>query len=57
MNEMKRVTVTLSNQLEWRIAELKASNPRFYRASFSEVIRVLIDAGLEKKENDKNEKN
>ena len=56
MNEMKRVTVTLSNQLEWRIAELKASNPRFYRASFSEVIRVLIDAGLEKKENE-NEKN
>jgi len=51
MTDMKRVTVSMPEELDNRIIELKKED-RYARASYSEIVRQLLLAALaeEKKE-------
>ena len=46
MTDMKRVTISLPDEIDRRILELKKDD-RFVRCSYSEVARQLLEIGLE----------
>ena len=45
MTDMKRVTISMPEDLDRRVIEMKKDD-RFVRASYSEVVRQLLLAGL-----------
>ena len=45
MTNMKRVTISLPDEIDKKIIELKKSDT-YIRASYSEIIRMLLIAGL-----------
>lgn len=47
MTEMKRVTISLPDEMDRKVLELKKQE-RFVRCSYSEVVRILMMAGYEK---------
>lgn len=46
MTEMRRVTISIPNELDKKVLELKKDD-RFIRCSYSEIVRMLLQAGLE----------
>lgn len=52
MTEMRRMTVSLPDELDKRIMELKKDD-RFVRCSYSEIVRQLLDHGFSMLETDK----
>lgn len=46
MTEMRRVTISIPNELDKKVLELKKDD-RFIRCSYSEIVRMLLKAGLE----------
>lgn len=46
MTDMKRVTISLPEEYDRRILELR-KNDRFIRCSYSEIARQLLERGLE----------
>lgn len=46
MTDMRRVTISLPNDIDMRILRLKKTN-RFLKASYSEIVRQLLVKGLE----------
>lgn len=46
MTEMRRVTVSLPDDLDRRILNLKKDD-RFVRCSYSEIVRQVLDHGFE----------
>ena len=46
MTEMRRVTISLPDEIDEEVLELKKQD-RFVRCSYSEIIRMLLQAGLE----------
>lgn len=52
MTEMRRMTVSLPDELDKRIMELKKDD-RFIRCSYSEIVRQLLDHGFSMLEADK----
>lgn len=49
MTEMKRVTVSLPEEIDKKVLELR-KDERFIRCSYSEIVRKLLEAGLAAKE-------
>lgn len=47
MTDMKRVTISMPEELDQRVIELKKDD-RFVRASYSEVVRYLLQQGLQR---------
>ena len=45
MTEMKRVTVSLPEEIDKKVLELR-KDERFIRCSSSEIVRKLLEAGL-----------
>ena len=45
MTEMRRVTISLPDEIDKKIIELKKQD-RFVRCSYSEIIRILIATGI-----------
>lgn len=45
MTEMKRVTVSLPDEIDKKVLELRKDD-RFVRCSYSEIVRKLLEAGL-----------
>ena len=45
MTEMRRMTISLPDELDKRILELKKDD-RFVRCSYSEIVRQLLDDGF-----------
>lgn len=45
MTDMRRITVSLPDELDKRILELKKDD-RFIRCSYSEIVRRLLDDGF-----------
>jgi hypothetical protein len=45
MTEMKRVTISLPDEIDKKIIELKKQDT-FVRCSYSEIVRILISAGI-----------
>lgn len=48
MTEMKRVTISLPDELDKRILSLKKSD-KFIRSSYAEIARYLLEIGLNSK--------
>ncbi len=46
MTDMKRVTVSIPDELDKKILELRKDD-RFIRCSYSEIVRCMLLAGLE----------
>ncbi len=46
MTEMRRVTVSIPDELDKKVLELKKED-RFLRCSYSEIVRMLMFAGLQ----------
>lgn len=46
MTNMKRMTISLPDDLDKRILELKKDD-RFVRCSYSEIVRQVLDLGFE----------
>lgn len=46
MTDMRRVTIAIPDDLDRRILELKKDD-RFVRRSYSEVVRQVLERGLE----------
>lgn len=46
MTGMRRVTIAMPDELDKRIMELKQSDAKLVRASYSEVMRIALDKGL-----------
>ena len=46
---MRRVTISLPDELDKKVLELKKDD-KFVRCSYSEIVRMLLQAGLEKEE-------
>ena len=44
MTEMKRVTVSLPEEIDKKVLELR-KDERFIRCSYSEIVRKLLEAG------------
>ena len=47
MTDMKRITVSLTDEIIAAIAEIKETE-RFKSCTYSEIIRILVQRGLEK---------
>lgn len=45
MTDMRRVTISLPDEIDRRILELKKDD-RFVRCSYAEVVRQLLELGL-----------
>ncbi len=45
MTEMRRMTISLPDELDKKILELKKDD-RFVRCSYSEIVRQLLDDGF-----------
>lgn len=45
MTEMKRVTISLPDEIDRRVLELRKDD-RFIRCSYSEIVRKMLEAGL-----------
>ena len=52
MTDMRRVTISLPEDIDKRILKLKKTN-KFVRKSYSEIVRQLLLKGLEKESKDK----
>lgn len=52
MTDMRRVTISLPEDIDKRILRLKKTN-KFVRESYSEIVRQLLLKGLEKETKDK----
>ena len=52
MTDMRRVTISLPEDIDKRILKLKKTN-KFVRESYSEIVRQLLLKGLEKESKDK----
>ena len=50
MTDMRRVTVSLPDEIDRRILELKKDD-KYIRLSYAEVVRQLLERGLEAGEN------
>lgn len=46
MTEMRRVTILLPDEIDAKVLELR-ENDRFIRCSYSEIVRMLLQVGLE----------
>lgn len=46
MTEMRRVTISLPDEIDAKVLALKKEE-RFVRCSYSEIVRMLLQAGLE----------
>lgn len=46
MTEMKRITVSFPEDLEKRIYQLRKKE-KYVKCSYSELVRILVEAGLE----------
>ena len=46
MTEMRRVTISLPDELDAKVLKLKKED-RFIRCSYSEIVRTLLLAGIE----------
>ena len=46
MTDMRRVTISLPDEIDRRILELKKDD-RYIRLSYAEVVRKLLERGLE----------
>lgn len=46
MTDMRRVTISLPDELDKKILELK-KNDRFVRCSYSEIVRQLMEHGYQ----------
>ena len=46
MTDMRRVTIALPDEIDRRILELKKDD-RFVRLSYAEIVRRLLERGLE----------
>lgn len=46
MTDMRRVTISLPDELDKKILELKR-NDRFVRCSYSEIVRQLMEHGYQ----------
>lgn len=45
MTDMRRITISLPDELDRRILELKKDD-RFIRCSYSEIVRKMLDRGF-----------
>lgn len=45
MTDMKRVTISLPDDIDRKVLELRKDD-RFVRCSYSELVRMLLEAGL-----------
>lgn len=45
MTDMKRVTISLPDSIDKKVLELRKDD-RFVRCSYSELVRMLLEAGL-----------
>lgn len=45
MTDMRRMTISLPDELDKRILELKKDD-RFVRCSYSEIVRRMLDDGI-----------
>lgn len=45
MTDMRRVTISLPDEIDRRILELKKDD-RFIRLSYAEIVRKLLESGL-----------
>lgn len=46
MTEMKRTTISMPDELDKAVFELRKSE-RYMRCSYSEIVRTLVEIGLE----------
>jgi hypothetical protein len=46
MTDMKRVTISMPPALDRRILDLRRTDERFLRSSYSEIVRALLEAGM-----------
>lgn len=46
MTDMRRLTISLPNALDEKILSLRKTD-RFVRSSYSEIVRVIIEAGVD----------
>lgn len=51
MTDMRRVTISLPDEIDRRILELKKDD-RYIRLSYAEVVRKLLERGLESDKSD-----
>lgn len=49
MTEMRRITVSIPDEIDKKVLELKKDD-RFIRSSYSEIVRMLILLGLSNNE-------
>ncbi len=49
MTDMRRVTISIPPALDRSILELRRTDERFLRSSYSEIVRELLTAGMSKK--------
>lgn len=45
MTDMKRVTISLPDSIDKKVLELRKDD-RYVRCSYSELVRMLLEAGL-----------
>ena len=47
MTDMRRITIAVPDELDKRILDLRKDD-RFIRCSYAEIVRKILDRGLEK---------
>ena len=52
MTDMRRITIALPDKIDKEILELRKDN-RFIRSSYAEIIRYVLELGLEKETGEK----
>ena len=52
MTDMRRVTISLPDDIDRRILDLKKDS-RFIRLSYAEIVRQLLERGLESQVDDR----
>ena len=46
MTEMKRVTISIPDELDRKVIELRKTDERFERCSYSEIVRQMLELGM-----------
>lgn len=47
MTDMKRVTISVTDEIDRRIIDLRKKDPRFERCSYAEIVRQVLALGME----------
>jgi Arc/MetJ-type ribon-helix-helix transcriptional regulator len=46
MTDMKRVTISIPHELDEKILNLRKSDDKFLRSSYSEIVREILKLGI-----------